>query len=333
MKAHSAMLSKCALPFLLALLGSGTALSQAPAWPTRPITIIVPQTQGSAGDIYARLYSQVLGENMGWKILVDYKPGAGTTLGAAYVAKAAPDGYTTLAISSSLTTAPFSYKNLSFDPAKSFDPISLLARPVPSYLLVYPGMPVNNFKEYVAYAKANPGRISFGLSGLGSSTHLNSVWLHHVLGVEVTYVPYKGAGDVANALQAGQIQASLGGGTNSLAIVKSGKARVLAVTPARRTLTLPDMPTLQELGVPDFDHQAWTGLFAPAGTPLAIRTLFSREIVRASEHPTVIKLIASTSGEKGGGGSTPEVVAQIVQKETDKWRRLVQETKLQIDPE
>ena len=299
-------------------------------WPTRLITIIVPVTTGSASDVWSRLYTQSISENTDWKFLIDFKPGAGATLGAAFVAKAAPDGYTLLIASSSLTTAPIVYKNLTFDPVRSFAPVSLTSNGS-SMLLVNPSLPVTTYKEYVAYARANPGKINFGNSGVGSTYHLSGVALHRSAGAEVTFIPYKGGGDVTNAILSGEINAMFGSLTAYLPLVKAGKLRALGVTTIKRSNMLPDLTTLQELCGCEFEHNAWTGIVAPAGTPAAVVNMLSREFIKAASRPNVAKRLAEAGQETGG--STPEIFAKMIAYETDKWRRLVKEANLTIRPE
>ncbi len=331
MQHRSGFLSSIGAAVLLFAASAAAQSQDTAAWPSRPITIIVPTSPGSAGDVWARLYSQVVMQNNpGWRMLVDFKPGAGATLGAAYVAKAPPDGYTLLQVSSTLTTAPLAYKNLAFDPVKSFAPISLFSN-TSSMLMINPALPVKNFQEYVAYAKANPGRINFGNSGIGSTYHLSSISLHQMMGIEVTHVPYKGSGDVTNALVSGEIQAMFGSLTVNLPFVKSGKARALAVTTAKRSTQTPDLPTLQELGATGFEHNAWSAIVAPAATPPAIVNRLSREFIKAGNQPEIISRLAASGQDSGG--STPEVLGRIIADETAKWRRLAQESNLQVQPE
>ena len=316
-----------ALAVLPGLVHAQTASAR---WPAKPITIVIPSTPGSASDVWSRLYTQAISENTDWKFLVDYKPGAGNRLGTAYVSKAAPDGYTLLIVGSSLTTAPVVYRNLTFDPVKSFAPVSLTSNGS-SMLMVYPSLPIANYKDYVAYARANPGKISFGNGGIGTSYHLNSIILHHAMGVEVTYVPYKGIGDVSNALQSGEVQATVGPMTINLPFVKSGKLRALGVTTTRRSFMLPDLPTLQELCACEFEHNAWTGIVAPAGTPANIINMLSGEFIKAGNHPEVAKRLAAAGMESGG--STPEFFSRIIVSETERWRKLVRELNLNLQQE
>lgn len=307
------------------------AHAQSPAgWPARPITIVVPTTPSSASDVWSRMYSKAVGEATGWRFLIDNKPGAGATLGTAFVAKTAPDAHTLLTVSSTFTTAPVTYRNLGWDPIRSFAPISLFSNGS-SMLMVHPALPVKSYAEYVAYARANPGRISFGNSGVGSTYHLSGIALHKAMGAEVTYIPYKGSGDVTNAILAGEIQAMFGAISVNLPVVKGGKARALGVTTRRRATAAPDLPTLAELCNCDFEHNAWTGVVAPAGSPPAALSTLSREFIKAGSTPDIAKRLAGAGME--AGGSTPEVLGHIIASETEKWQRVVRENNLVIQPE
>jgi tripartite-type tricarboxylate transporter receptor subunit TctC len=308
------------------LSGLACAQAQETAWPSKNIVIVVATSPGSAGDIYSRLYSQKIGEATGWRFLVDNKPGAGAILGTTFVAKAAPDGYTLLNASSSMTTAPVLYKNVTFDPVKSFSAITLLSN-APSMLLVRSGFPAKSVQEYVAYAKANPGKINFGTTGLGSIAHLTGFQLHRILGVEVTYVPYKGPADISNAIMSGEIHATLGAMTVNLPMVKAGKASILGVSTLTRNRMVPDAPTLSEAGARDFEHDAWTGLVAPAGVPNAIIVRLNAEFQKAGKHPDVVQKLAPT-GQLFGGSSIEEF-QRLINRETERWKVLAREANLQ----
>lgn len=296
------------------------------AWPSKSIVIVVATSPGSAGDIYSRLYSQKIGEATGWRFLVDNKPGAGAILGTNFVAKAAPDGYTLLNASSSMTTAPILYKDLAFDPVKSFTAVTLLSN-APSMLLVRSGFPAKNLQDYVAYLKANPGKVNFGTTGVGSIAHLTGFQLHRILGVEVTYVPYKGPADISNAIMSGEIHATLGAMTVNLPMVRAGKASILGISTLTRNRMVPDAPTLAEAGATDFEHDAWTGLVAPAGVPSGIITRLNAEFQKAGKHPDVAQKLAPTG--QLYGGSTVEEFQKLIIRETARWKALAREVNLQ----
>jgi len=289
-------------------------------FPTRPIMIIVPGTPGSAGDIFSRLYSQKIAESTGWVFVVENKPGAGAALGSAFVARSAPDGQTLLNASSSMTAAPVLLKNPPFDPVKSFSPISLLSI-TPSIVMVTPGFPAKNIREYQAYAKANPGKVNFGTTGIGSAGHLGGLNINQVLGVEVTYIHYKGTAGVGTALSSGEIHISTGGMTANLPLVKSGKVRLLGVTSTKRNSMLPDVPTLDESGARGIDHDAWTGIVGPAGIPAAIVKRLSDEFQKAGKHPEIVARL-SDSGQ-AYGGSTAEHMRFLIERQTERYQQVV----------
>ena len=319
-----------ALPAILMLsVLSGPALGQATdAFPSKPINIVVAGTPGNASDVWMRVYGQRISSNdPRWQFVIDFKGGGGGTIGWAYTAKSPPDGYTLGSVSASLTTAPLLYKDWPFDPIKSFTPVTLLSNAF-SMLMVHPSLPVRTLKEYVAYGKANPGKINFGTSGVGSPAHLKGAWLHQILGMEVTYIPYKGSGDLTMIIQTGQIHATLGSLTPNLPVIKAGKARSLGLTTLTRVSSLPDMPTLHEQGATDFEYGAWVGLAAAAGTPAAIANRISGEFLKAGKHPDVLKVLAASGQESGG--STPEELGRIIRSETLRWRKLVTEMNLQL---
>ncbi len=300
--------------------------AQEPAWPSRTIVIVVATSPGSAGDIYSRLYSQKISEVTGWRFVVDNKPGAGAILGTTFAARSAPNGHTLLNASSSMTTAPILYKNLSFDPVKSFTAITLLSN-APSMLLVRTGFPAKTLQEYVAYVKANPGKVNFGTTGIGSIAHLTGFQLHRILGLEVTYVPYKGPADIANAIMSGEIHTTLGAMTVNIPMVKAGKASILGVSTLARNRMIPDVPTLSEAGAQGFEHDAWTGLVAPSAVPAAIINRLSSEFQKAGRHPDIVQKLAPTG--QLFGGSSPEEFQRLIVRETERWKALAREVNLE----
>lgn len=308
-----------AIPALAAL----SVLTQAHAqsnFPGKPIIIVVPGTPGSAGDIFSRLYSQKIAEATGWVFAVDNKPGAGAALGSTFVARSAPDGHTLLNASSSMAAAPVLLKEPPFDPVKSFSAISLLSI-TPSIVMVTPNFPAKNIREYQAYAKANPGKVNYGTTGTGSAGHLGGLNINQVLGVEVTYIHYKGAAGVGVALASGEIHISTGGMTANLPLVKSGKVRLLGVTSVKRNSMLPDVPTLDESGAKGIDHDAWTGIVGPAGIPAAIVKRLSDEFQKAGKHPDIVVRLADSGQSQGG--STSEYMRSLIERETERYKQVV----------
>ena len=305
------------------------ALPQSAAeWPARPVTIIVPVPPGSSTDLEARMYAQKLGEVMAGKtFLVDYKPGAGTTIGSGYVAKAAPDGYTTLLMSPSTLVSPLAYPNLPFDPVKDFAPVSLMSKR-PSLLLAHPGLPAQNLREFLVYAKANQDKINIGTAGAGSVGHLSVEWLYGVSGIKPTFVHYKGGAPAVAALMAGQIHSTLASPGAVLPLVKAGKLKILAVTTTERIKPLPDVPTAAESGAPFWEYAQWLGFVVPAATPPAIVNRFSGELARVAKAPEVAQKFA------GDGmlmyGNTPAEFRQYIAAESARWTKLVQDTGVKL---
>ena len=315
---------------LAGLLPFGAAAQDAAAgYPSKPILIVVPQTPGGAGDIYSRLYSQKIGEATGWRFIVDNKAGAGAALGTNFAAKAPADGYTLLNASSSLTANPLIFKDAP-DPVKTFQAVSLLTKAA-SMLLVRTNFPARNFQEYVAYAKKNPGKINFGTSGIGSIIHLNGLWLNRLAGAEVTYIPYKGTGDIFTAMLSGELDATLGAMTVNLPLVKDGKARSLGISTLERNSVVPDMPPLAELGARGFEYDAWSGIVAHAAVPRPIIQKLNAEFQKAGRHPEVVKRL-SASGQDHGG-STVEDFQSILVRETERWRTLATDAYLNLQQE
>ena len=247
------------------------AQNLAGAYPTRPITIVLPYATGASSDIETRLYIPRLIEGLGQPVIVDYKPGAGASTGTIYVSKAASDGYTILYVTAALTVYPafFSADKIPYDPVRDFAPVSLITRRS-TLLLVHPSLGVRTFPEYIAYAKSNPGKINFGTSGGGGILHIVGAWLHSVTNTHVTFIHYKGAGDIFNALMSGEIHTTLGAMTVNLPLVKAGKARSLGISSLERNPVVPDMVPLRDQGAKGFEYDAWSGIVAPKAVPMPI---------------------------------------------------------------
>ncbi len=261
------------------LLAAGGALAQ--AFPTRPVTMVVPFSPGGGSDTGARMLAQKLSEKWGQPVVVENKPGAAGMVGAAAVAKAAPDGYTLLvgnigtqAINGSL------YKKMAYDPVNGFAPVSLIAE-LPLVVLVNAAVPVKTPQELVAYVKARPGAVSYSSSGAGSSLHLAAELFQNQSGTQLLHVPYKGSGAAMADLIAGHVQVSFSTVLESSAQIKAGRVRAVALTGATRSTALPDVPTLAEAAMPGFNSISWIGLLAPAGTPDALVEKISADVREA----------------------------------------------------
>lgn len=297
-------------------------------WPAKPVRVIVAQAPGGGTDIQARMFSTRLAENMGRQFLVENRTGAGNTIGFAYVAKAPADGYTLLAVTPSFTFSPALYRNLGYDPLKDFAPISNVTQ-APYLLLVNPGLPIRSVKDWIAYARANPGSLNAGVGGAGSFTHLAVAWLADLARVDVAVIPYKGTGPVLVDVMAGQLGTTFGNVLSSLPHVKSGKLRALATSMNRRSAVLPDLPTIAESGFPDYNLNTWHGWSAPAGTPGPIINRMATELARMVRSPQVAEQLAADGGEPVG--SSPEEFRKLIAAEVPRWRRVVENARISVE--
>src|SRR5437868_2463981 len=301
---------------LLALAGPG-AFAQGPtAYPTKPITMVVTFPPGGPTDLVARVLAQKLGEQLGQNILVYNRGGANGNIGAQMVAKAPADGYTLLYNTSSITLSPALYKSVSYDVQKDFAPVALVAV-VPLALVAHPSVPANNVKEFVAYAKAHPGKLSYGSAGNGNVTHLGAFQFVQANGIDATHVPYKGSAPADVDLVGNQIQFMTDTVNSVMGFVRDKRLKMLAVTTAKRMSLFPDVPTLAESGMPGFEVGAWQGVMVPAGTPPAVVERLNAEIVKALKSPDVRERLALQGAEPLG--STPQEYGAYVKKELARW--------------
>lgn len=317
---------RLAAALLSAALAPVAALAQTPEWPAaKPIVYVVPFTPGGSTDIVGRTLAQKLGESLKQSVVVDNKPGQAGGIGAAYVARAAPDGYTlfggtisTHAINASL------YKKLTYDPMKDFEPVSLVAR-LPNVLIVNSQLGVNSVAELVALLKKDESKRTFASSGAGTSTHLAGEMFADLIGVKLTHVPYKGTPPALTDVAAGQVPFMFDQVTAALPLVKSGKLKLLAVTTGKRIALVPELPTMIESGIPGFEMSSWQAVYAPKGTPRPIVQRLNAEIVRALRQPDVqAKLSDQLAMEIVG--STPEELRDFMAKEIPRWAELVKKS-------
>ncbi len=315
----------CAVAATLAPLTA----AQAQAYPSKTITIIVPFPAGGTTDILARILGQYMSTALGQPVVVDNRGGAGGNIGAQAAARAAPDGYTlfmgtvgTHAINATL------YKKLPFDHVKDFAPLTRVAM-VPNLLVAHPSQPYKTVKELIAYAKANPKKVNYGSSGNGSSIHLSGALFESMAKVEMTHVPYKGSAPAVADLLGGQIAIMFDNMPSALPHVKSGKLRALAVTSAKRSSELPDVPTIAEAGVPGYEATSWFGMFAPAKTPAEVTTKLHGVIVKALNDPEVKKKISEQGAEPHPESATE--FATFIRNETSKWGKVVRDSGASVD--
>ncbi|MDB5809577.1 MAG: hypothetical protein JWN94_1699 [Betaproteobacteria bacterium] len=290
------------------------------AFPTKPIRFVVPFAPGGGTDIVARLIAQRLNDGLGQPVVVDNRGGAGCTLGSDIVCKAPPDGYTLLLGNISLAFNPWLYKSLPYNALKDLAPVSMVAVQ-PNIVVVHPSVPAKSLKEFIEYARANPGKLSFASAGAGSGTHLAGEMLKDRLKIDMVHVPYKGTGPAIIDLIGGQVQVLISTFASALPHVKSGRLRALGVTSAKRSPATPDVPTLMEAGVPDYDYSTWYALFMPAGTPPTIIGKVNG-VTRQALAAEDIKQKFDAQGVEPWS-NTPAELAAYFRAETDKWGKVV----------
>jgi tripartite-type tricarboxylate transporter receptor subunit TctC len=307
-------------------LGSPAALAQ--AYPNKPIKLIVPFAPGGFTDVVARILGQKLSVALGQQLVVENKAGAGSTIGTEFVAHAPPDGYTLLMVSTTHVISPWIYKSLNYDPIKSFTVVGKLVDS-PYVLLVNPKVPAKDVKEFIALAKAAPNTIHYASSGNGSSQHLMGGLFAAMTGAPLKHVPYRGSSGAATDLVGGVVESSFAGVPNALAQVPAGRLRALAVTTAKRTPMLPDVPTMQEAGVPGYDASVWLALLAPAGTPPEIVARLNTEIAKLMRSPDVHKTLVEAGVEPTP--STPEEMSAYMVREMARWGKVVKDTGVKLE--
>ena len=310
------------------VLALASTSAQADTWPSKTITLVVPFPPGGTTDVLARTLGERLTASLGQTVIIESKPGAGATLGAAYVANAKPDGYTLLVGAVHHTIASSVYKKLPYDFQRDFAPITIIAT-VPNVLTVNVSTPARNVAELVALAKAKPGEMTFGSNGNGTAQHLIGTQFQNMTGTDILHIPYKGSGPLATDLLGGQISMSFDTITPVLQHIRAGKLRALAVTTSKRSSALPDVPTLDEAGLKGFDIGTWFGVLAPAATPKDIVARLNTEMVKVIQSPEFRKRMEEIGAEPIGNSA--EQMAQQIKAETDKFAKLVKEAKVSID--
>lgn len=316
----------------LLALGAATplpAVAQAPSdYPNKPITMVVPFPPGGPTDLVARVLAQKMGEQMGQTIVIENKPGANSNLGAGLVAKAPADGYTVLYNTSAVTLSPALYKAVGYDLMRDLAPVALTAV-VPLALVVANNVPVTNLKEFIAYAKANPGKLSYGSAGNGNVTHLGAFQFTKATGIEAVHIPYKGSAPADVDLAAGQIQFMTETVNSVMAFVKDKRIKMLAVTTPKRISVFPDVPTLAEAGVPGLEMGAWQGMMVPAKTPQPIVERLNAELMKALQSADVKAKLTLQGTEPLG--STPAEYGNYLRSELLRWGKVVKDTGVTLD--
>jgi tripartite-type tricarboxylate transporter receptor subunit TctC len=303
-------------------------VASADEYPTRSIRVVVPFSPGGAVDGPMRLIAQGLSQRLGQAVVVENKPGAGATIGTDVVAKSAPDGYTLLLASQTNAISATLYSKLPFDPVEDFTPISLIGRE-PGVIVVNPALPVTTLAQLIAYVKERPGQVDYASSGNGSGQHLFAALLASRTGMKMNHVPYRGSGQATTDLLAGVVAMSIPGTAGMVGHIKAGKLRALAVTGARRSPQLPEVPTVIEAGVPGFEAYVWMGLLAPKGTPPAIVERLNREVLAVLAEDDVKRYMATAGIEIVG--STPAEFGTFFRQEKDLWAKVIRDTGAKID--
>jgi tripartite-type tricarboxylate transporter receptor subunit TctC len=297
--------------------------ANAQSYPARPIRIVVPFGPGGFTDVAARIIQKELAPAIGQPIVIENKPGAGSTIGTSEIAKAAPDGYNLVMISTTHVISPHLYKQMPYDPIKDFTPVMKLAEG-PYVLIVHPSLPVKSVADLIALAKAKPNTIDYASSGNGSAQHLVGALFVTMAGAPLSHVPYKGSSGAMNDVLGGIVKVSFVGVPNALPNLHAGKIKALAVTTKKRYAELPDVPTMDEAGVKGYDATIWLGLLAPPGTPRDIVDKLNTSITKILSTPDARKLMASAGVDVAT--SSPEEFASLMQSELERWGKVVRET-------
>jgi len=301
----------------------------AQAFPSKPVKLVIPFPPGGSLDAVGRAIADKLTQMWGQSVVVDNKPGAGGNIGADFVAKSAPDGYTVvMGALSTHAVNPSLYPKMPYDAVKDFAPISLVAI-TPNVLVVNPSLPVNSVKDLIAYAKANPGKLSFGSGSNGSAGHLAGELFKVDTGTDMVHIPFKGGAPALQALLAGDTQLMFDNLANSMQQVKAGKLKALAVTTEKRSALVPDLPTMAESGVPGFDISTWFGIMAPAGTPPDVIAKWNTDLVKVLNSPDMRERMTAQGAE--AAPDTPAEFSAFIARELAKYARIVKASGAKVD--
>lgn len=310
---------------LMATLAVPCAVAQ--SYPDKPIKLIIPYTPGGNTDPVVRPLSLKLQEQMGQPVVMEYKPGAGTNIASSFVAKSKADGYTLLLASTSMAISPSVYKNLNYDPLKDLQPVTFIGDS-PFTLAVNSKLPVQNVRELITYARANPGKLSYGSSGNGGVVHLAMELFKSMAKIDILHVPYNGGGPQMNALLAGDIQVMLSPASNFIQHVAAGRVRMLGVASQTRVPGL-DLPTISEAGLPGYQSGVWMAIYAPAGTPRSVVEKLSSQINAALRDKQLYDTYTRL-GMVGGGGSA-EDLGKMFSEDVQRWQAIVRESGAKVD--
>jgi tripartite-type tricarboxylate transporter receptor subunit TctC len=294
-------------------------------YPARAVRFIVPFPAGGFSDVLARVLTQKLSESSGQPVIVENRPGASGNIGADFVAKAPPDGYTLLVTSSNFTTNPSQFKKLPFDPVRDFAHVMLVSQGA-LVATVHPSMPVRSVRELIAFARGRPGELNYASSGVGTTGHYAGELLNVLMNVRMVHVPYKGSGGAMNAIIGGEVAIAFPQMPPALPHIATGRLRALAVTTQRRSATLPDLPTMAEAGVPGFEISGWLGIAAPAATPREVVNLLHRELTRALRDPAVGDIFVKQGADPVALGS--EQTSGFIAADIAKWSKVARQAKM-----
>lgn len=308
---------------LSALIGLGALIShaQAQTWPNRPVRIVVPSPPAGGTDIIARVLAENFSKVFKQQFFVENRPGAGNMIGIESVARAAPDGYTFLMTASTLSLNSVLYKKISYDPIKDFAPITIAAT-APNVLIINPAIPAKTLKEFIALAKKESGKLTYGTPGIGTSPHMSMELFKSLAGVDLQHIPYRGTAPAMTDVISGQITAMFSNALTAKPQIEAGKVRALGVTTATRSGTMPDIAPIAEVGVPSYEAVQWYGFLAPAGTPQDILKQVHAEATKALNSAEMKEKLASDGAEPAP--STPDAFAAHIRNEIEKWRKVAQ---------
>jgi len=316
------------VPCALFLLLAAAAPAAAQSYPAKPVRLILPFPPGGPSDILGRALSQKLGEQLGQPVLSDNRPGAGGNLGMEVAAKSPPDGYAIVLASPTVAISPSLYKKLNYDVQKDFAPISMVAS-IPNIVVVHLSVPAKTLKELIQLARRNPGKLNFGTSGAGSTTHLSVEILKNLAQLDMVHVPYKGQGLALVGLLSGQVDLAIMAVPSALGMVQAGKVRPLAVLSAQRVPSVPNVPTSKEAGVDDFEVSVWFGILAPAATPREIIARLNAELHKALAAPDLRERLAANGIEPVTG--TPEQLSGFIRSETLRYAKVIKAANIAVE--
>ena len=325
MKTFNALVSLAAVGVLMVVAGSVTAQQ---GYPSKPIRFVLPYPPGGSTTPLARIVGQKLTENWGQQVIIDNRGGGNTIIGTDVVAKASPDGYTILLISSAFFSAPSLFPYLPYDTVKDFEAVATIAKSR-FVLVVHPSVPANNLREFIALAKSEPRKLNYASSGVGSNVHLSGELFDIMVGTKMQHIPYKGSGPLISDLIGGQVQLSFQVPISVMSQIKSGRLRAIAITGEARSSALPQVPTFAEGGLPDFGLTGWFGIVAPAGTSKEIIEKMSSEMAAILAMPDVQEALAKQGSD--AFISTPEQVAAMIKSDIAKYAKIIKAANIKIE--